>query len=69
MRYCKCVFFFNAIEGYGVYKVDSRGYVNEDKTLGDEYVLCVGASFTQGKEVIMHLFRENTIPMRMVIVL
>lgn len=44
-------YIINAIEGYGVYKVDSRGYVNEDKTLGDEYVLCVGASFTQGKEV------------------
>ena len=44
-------YIINAREGYGLYKVDSRGYINEDKILGDDYVLCVGASFTKGTEV------------------
>ena len=38
-------------EGRGVHRVDSRGYLNPEKPLGSDYVLVVGSSFTQGKEV------------------
>ena len=38
-------------EGYGVTKVDSNGYLNPEGTLVDGYVLMMGSSHTQGKEV------------------
>ena len=38
-------------EGYSISKIDSRGYVNLDKPLADSYVLMMGSSHTQGKEV------------------
>jgi len=40
-------------EGHGVHKVDSRGYINSHELENGEkgYVLTVGSSFTQGKEV------------------
>ena len=38
-------------EGYSISKIDSRGYVNLDKPLSDNYVLMMGSSHTQGKEV------------------
>lgn len=38
-------------EGAGFYKVDKKGYVNDDKPIADNYTLIVGSSFTQGKEV------------------
>ena len=41
-------------EGRGVYTVDGKGYLNEDKPLQeDDCTLVVGCSFTQGKEVPM----------------
>ncbi|WP_026497696.1 hypothetical protein [Butyrivibrio sp. WCD2001] len=38
-------------EGKGCHKSDSRGYVNNSDKLADHYVIAVGASHTQGKEV------------------
>ena len=38
-------------EGRGIHKVDKRGYVNDTDELADNYILAMGASFTQGKEV------------------
>ena len=38
-------------EGYGIYKVDKNGYLNDDLPLVNNYILVVGSSFTQGKEV------------------
>ena len=38
-------------EGRGIHRVDSRGYLNPEKPLEKNYVLVVGSSFTQGKEV------------------
>ncbi len=38
-------------EGRGIYKVDSRGYVNDDLPLQKEYWIVAGASHTQGKEI------------------
>lgn len=38
-------------EGRGVHRVDSRGYLNPDLPLAEQYTLVVGSSFTQGKEV------------------
>ncbi len=38
-------------EGRGYHKVDSRGYVNDIDELADDYVIAVGASHSQGKEV------------------
>lgn len=38
-------------EGRGHHKTDARGYVNDTSKLADNYVLAVGASYTQGKEV------------------
>lgn len=38
-------------EGRGVHRVDSRGYLNPEKPLSEDFVLVVGSSFTQGKEV------------------
>ena len=38
-------------EGKGYHKSDSRGYVNDVDKLADNYVIAVGASHTQGKEV------------------
>ena len=38
-------------EGYGISKVDENGFLNPDGTLAERYVLMMGASHTQGKEV------------------
>lgn len=38
-------------EGRGSHRLDSRGYLNPDKALAEHFVLVVGSSFTQGKEV------------------
>ena len=38
-------------EGRGYHKSDSRGYVNDVDVLADNYVIAVGASHSQGKEV------------------
>ncbi len=43
-------------EGYGIIKTDKNGYVNPEGTLGESYVLCMGSSHTQGKEL---LFDKN----------
>ena len=40
-------------EGYGIYKVDSRGYLNNELPLEENYILVVGSSYTQGKEVLL----------------
>lgn len=41
----------HGIEGRGVYTVDSNGYINENKKLGNKYTIVIGASHTQGKEI------------------
>lgn len=41
----------NSKEGFGVYKVDSNGYLNDSKPLADTYAIAYGASYTAGKEV------------------
>ena len=38
-------------EGYGISIVDENGFLNSDGTLAERYVLMMGASHTQGKEV------------------
>lgn len=38
-------------EGRGTYTVDKDGYLNADLPKQDKYVLVLGASYTQGKEV------------------
>ena len=38
-------------EGYAVSIIDSYGYTNENKPLQDSYILVMGSSHTQGKEV------------------
>lgn len=38
-------------EGYGVVKVDKNGYLNPSGQLQDRYILMMGSSHTQGKEV------------------
>ena len=38
-------------EGRGYHRVDSRGYVNDADKLADNYIIAVGASHTQGKEI------------------
>ena len=38
-------------EGRGIHRVDSRGYLNPEKPLAERFVLVVGSSFAQGKEV------------------
>ncbi len=38
-------------EGYGLHSVDARGYLNPDLPLAEDYILVVGSSFAQGKEV------------------
>lgn len=43
--------FLRSTEGRGFHKTDSRGYVNDVDRLADDYVIAVGASYTQGKEV------------------
>ncbi|PWM99003.1 MAG: hypothetical protein DBX37_05670 [Massilioclostridium sp.] len=39
------------LEGYGITQVDDNGYINPDKPLNDSYILMMGASHTQGKEI------------------
>ena len=38
-------------EGYGIAKVDENGYFNPAGVLQENYILCMGSSHTQGKEV------------------
>lgn len=38
-------------EGYGMTKLDANGFANVNKLLQEEYVLVMGSSHTQGKEV------------------
>lgn len=38
-------------EGRGVYRVDDRGYINDNLMLEEDYIIVVGASYTQGFEV------------------
>lgn len=38
-------------EGYGITKIDENGYINPSGRLGDSYILMMGSSHTQGKEV------------------
>ena len=38
-------------EGYGIARVDRNGFLNPEGILADRYVLMMGASHTQGKEV------------------
>lgn len=38
-------------EGYSVTQIDSYGFTNEDYPLADEYILMMGASHSQGKEM------------------
>ena len=38
-------------EGYSISRMDRNGYSNPDKELADEYILMMGASHTQGKEI------------------
>lgn len=38
-------------EGYSISKIDSYGFTNQDYALNDEYVLMMGASHSQGKEM------------------
>lgn len=41
------------MEGFGIHKVDSNGYLNDSSALSDTgYVLAMGSSFTQAKEVM-----------------
>ena len=41
----------NAYEGYGAGKVDENGYINRYPIAEDNYILVMGSSHTQGKEV------------------
>ena len=43
--------FVHGSEGYGVTKVDRFGFSNEDKPLAEQYILIMGASHTQGREI------------------
>lgn len=38
-------------EGYSATRIDSYGFTNEDYPLSDEYILMMGASHSQGKEM------------------
>ncbi len=44
-------FIVHGTEGYSVARVDKNGYFNPNKELADEYLLIMGASHTQGKEI------------------
>ncbi len=46
--YCLLV---HGTEGYAITRVDKNGYLNPDKPLADKYILMLGASHTQGKEI------------------
>ena len=38
-------------EGYGITKVDENGYLNPNSKLNESYILMMGSSHTQGKEI------------------
>ncbi len=38
-------------EGFGIIKTDENGYINQPGALQKSYVLCMGSSHTQGKEL------------------
>lgn len=44
---------YYAYEGFGINTTDKNGYVNPQKPLAEQYILTLGASHTQGKEVMM----------------
>lgn len=44
-------FYSNALEGFGIGKVDENGYINQYPIARDNYILVMGSSHTQGKEV------------------
>lgn len=46
-------YILQAKEGFGYSRIDANGYVNELKPLADEYIIVMGSSHTQGKEVGM----------------
>lgn len=39
-------------EGRGIYTIDENGYLNTGVLIDSNYILTVGASHTQGKEVL-----------------
>lgn len=41
----------NALEGFGAGKIDENGYINQYPLAEDNYILVMGSSHTQGKEV------------------
>lgn len=44
---------YYAYEGWGINTTDENGYVNPRKPIDEKYILTLGASHTQGKEVMM----------------
>ena len=38
-------------EGYGISRIDKNGFTNPDYPLSDKYILMMGASHSQGKEI------------------
>lgn len=44
-------FYSNGLEGFGMGKVDANGYINQFPIAEDPYILVMGSSHTQGKEV------------------
>lgn len=44
--------YIQGMEGYGIYKVDKRGYLNPEFEMAEIEYLTVGASHSQGKEVL-----------------
>lgn len=48
-------------EGYSISKIDSYGFTNQNYALADEYILMMGASHSQGKEItISRISRKNS---------
>jgi len=44
-------FLIHGTEGYGTARIDDNGYINPSGVLMDSYILMMGSSHTQGKEV------------------
>lgn len=44
----------HGMEGYGVTRVDRNGYLNPEGELAEGYILMMGSSHTQGKEIPSH---------------
>jgi len=45
-------YIIQGLEGYGIYRVDSRGYLNPEFDIDEIEYITVGSSYTQGKEVL-----------------